>query len=361
MTAAAETISETATRERPQAAAKRPRILVTGADELRMRRVVRRLGRLRARVVQLGWEEALDTLKEDVASLVLVDPLPRISAAAAVKTVRGHPDGAAVATFVVVDDGTSSKRVLGLYAAGASAVFEWPGESFVMATLFAESFGIVKVRGRSEAPDQALVRAVRARLRLYPELPGGVRLFTRDGLVSVAGQVPSLVRRQELIDTIAAVPGVRGVIHRSLWVAASRVSDRELYRRLRGLLDVALEGASDLSLEVQSGHVEVSGQARDRADVGLLERLIASVDGVRGLDLRVETASEPPPSDRRIAQRLRRAMTILYPQSYVRIDVVQGTAILSGTVASLLTKYSIERFASRAEGVRRVVDKIAVK
>ena len=359
--ATAKELPETAVKPKSKTAAGRPRILATGANELRVMRVVRRLGRLRARIEKLSWEQALDALGEDVAALVLAEPVPRLSAAAAVKIVRDHPDGAALATFVVVDDGTSSRRVLGLYAAGASAVFEWPGEAPVMAALFAETFGMVQVRGRSSKPEQALVRAVRARLRLFPELPAGVRLFARDGLISVAGQVPSLARRRELVDTIAAVPGVRGVVRRSLWVAAAGISDRELQRRLHTLLKATLDDPSDLSLTVQNGHVEVTGEARDRAEARFLERLLSGVRGVRGLDLRVATAGEPPAGDRQVARRLRRALSILYPENDVRADVVRGAAILSGRVTSLLRKYSIERFAADFQGVRRVVDKIAVE
>lgn len=360
-TVTTEELPESRPEQAPRSAPRQPRILVTGFNELRVMRVARCLQGLRARVEKPTWEQALETLGDRVAALVLVDPLPDLTADEAVRKVREHPDGSELPTYVVVDDDTSSRRILKLYASGASAVFEWPREAGVLAAVFAESFGIVRVRGPSEEPDQALLRNVRAHLRLFPELPARVRLFVQDGRVSVGGQVPSLARRRELIETIAAVPGVRGVISRSLWVAAVGIPDAELARRLESLLEFVLEDASDLSLRVRTGRVTVSGKVRDGAEAKLLERAIADVRGVRALDLEIEVDGETPAGARQLARRLRRALALLYPGNEIRVEVVDGTAILSGTVTSLLTRYSIERFVARTEGVRHVVDKIAVE
>lgn len=359
-TAAAATSPSQSVPSEPRAVFKRPRILVTGFNELRVERVCRGLGQLRALVEKTSWEATLSGVS-GAAAVVLVDPIRRLSAGAAVAKVREQREGAEVPLFVVIDEGASSRRVLRLYSTGASAVFEWPAEASVMASLLAEAFGIVKIRGRSSEPDQALARAVRARLRLYPELPKTVRLFSQDGLISVAGQVASLAQCRELFDVIAAVPGVRGVIQESLSVAPTGHSDRKLEQRLKALLEITFEDtAKQLETSVESRVARLTGTVENRADIRLLGRLIANVQGIRGIELRLTAASDPPDNDRRAARRLRRAVALLYPREPVRLEVVDGTAILSGSVTSLLTRSSISRFVSHAEGVHRVVDKITV-
>ena len=182
---------------KPKPTTPHPRVVVAGFNELRVERVTRSLARIRARIEKHTREGISARVSDRAAAVVLVDPIGRMTMSAAIETLRQQSDNADLPIFAVVDEGASTRRALSLYIAGASAVFEWPSEAGVMADLFAETFGIVRVRGRAAEPDRALSRAVRGRLRLYPELPASVKVFAQAGLVSVAADDSTLASKAE--------------------------------------------------------------------------------------------------------------------------------------------------------------------
>lgn len=341
----------------------RPRLLVVGSDELRVARVARRLEPLKARIERLSWEQTLDALAGDVFGVVLVLPIRRVAMGTAIEIIHDHPDGKAVPVYGIVPDGTSSRRIRGLYRAGASVVFEWPREVRSLTGVFAESLGMTLVRGRSSRADNALARSVRAHLRIYPELDTGrLRILSQKGLITLSGQVQSLARRQRIIDIVAAVPGVRAVISQALRVAPTGIPDAKLKRRARGLLNHALDlDASTISIEVSNGYVNLTGTVSDAAELQRLEELITHLKGSRGLETRLSVSPVRQEHDRRLTLRYRKALETLYPKERVSVIVVEGVAILSGKVRTLSIKRSMTRLLAREAALRSVVNKIEIK
>ncbi len=341
----------------------RPRLLVAGTDELRVARVARKLGSLRASVEKVSWEQLLEALAKDVVGVVLVLPIRRVAMAAAVEIVHDHPDGKALPVYAVVPDNTSSRTVRSLYRAGTSIVFEWPREARVFSDVFAESLGMTSVRGRSSKADTALARGVKARLRIYPELDAGrLRVLSQSGLITLSGQVRSLARRQKIIDIVATVPGVRAVITQPLRVVSSGTADSELRRRIANLLKNASDvDGSTISIEVENGHVTLVGAVADAAESERLEELIVHVRGCRGLETHLSVSPTRQKRDRQLTLRYRKAIEILYPKESVSLTVVESVAILAGTVRALSTKRSVARLLAREPTVRRVVNKIEVR
>ena len=351
--------------EEPQqvGAAPFPRLLITGSDEKLLAGVGRALQGLRVRIEILLWEEALEALSDGATAVVLVLPIRRIAMSTAVEIVRDHPNGKAIPVYCVVPEKTSSRRVRLLYSAGANVVLDWPREKVVFRDLFAESFGITRVRGRADEADKALGHSVRAHLRIFPELDAGrLRLFARNGLVSVSGRIRSLEQRRRIIETIAAVPGVRAVIAHSLRVESKGIADRTLKRRVRRLLKEASDlDDSTLLVKVRGGSVTIGGTVRYRAEIQRLEDLIIQLDGARALDLRLSVSPERQRADSRQSHRYRRALETLYPDERVSLTCINGTAVLTGTVRSLTVKRSIARLIERDSAVHEVVNKITVK
>jgi osmotically-inducible protein OsmY len=294
---------------------------------------------------------------------VLVAPIHKVASGTAVEIARDHPYGKKVPIFFVVPDRTSSQAVRRLYKAGVTAVFNWPRESEILATLFAEAFGIVRIRGRSSQADKALARTVRAHLRIGPSRgTSGLRLFNHDGLVSVSGRVRTLAHRREIIETIAAVPGVRAVIAETLRVQAEAIPSRKLSQRIRGLITQSVElDPSTLAVTVHNGIVKLSGTAADRSELRRLEELISNLKGVREFQSSVGVSAETQRRDSRGARRLMHVLANLYPQEDISLAVYDGIAVISGQVRRLSVKRSIERLLRSSIDVRRVVNKLNVQ
>jgi osmotically-inducible protein OsmY len=328
-----------------------------------MARVERALQSLRVRIETHLWEDALDALAAGLAAVVLVLPVRKVASDVAVEVVRDHPNGRSVPVFCVIPNDLSSRQVRKLYRAGANVVLEWPRETEIFRSLFAESFGITRVRGRAPEADKALAHSARAHLRIFPELdPGRLRLFARDGLLSVSGQARSLAQRDQVVETLAKVPGVKAVVAESLRVRPGNVSDRTLKNRISRILrEVPELDEATVLVEVRNGHVTLRGTARDRRGIQRLETLIMNLDGPRGLDTRIEVSPDRQRTDSRQTRRYRKAIETLYPKEKVSLSFIDGAAVLGGVVRSLSTKRSIARLLQRDAATRSVVNKIRVE
>jgi len=342
---------------------KLPRLLVSGSDGDRVEEIARTLEGLNASIECLSWEECLEALRGSVAGVVLVLPIRRVAMRAAVQIIRDHPQCKTLPLYPVVPDGTSSRHVRRLYSMGATAVLEWPREASIFRDLFAESFGISRVRGRSKKADISLSRSVRAHLRIFSELDAGrLRVFSRDGLITVSGQVRTLAQRSDIIDAITAVPGVRSVLAQSLRVAPSNIPDKTLKKRIaESLKDSEDLDDATISIQVRNGHVKLTGTVGERADVRRLERLVVNLSGTRGLVRDLTVSPDQQSADSQITRRYRKALENLYPRESVSLSVVAGVAVIAGGVRSLSVKQSIERLLSRDVGIERVVNKIRVE
>ena len=364
--AAAATQVKQPTESRPQrrrSRSGRPRIVVAGSQEFVVRKVSRRLDRLAVRVEAMTWEELLDHVDATVAAIVIIHPVARIAGREALEILHDHPGSSGLPLFSVVPDSTTDRQVRGLYRAGATAVFEWPRESRILDTLFAELYGMVQVRGPRSKSDKSLAETVRAHLRLGASRGcAGLRVVARGGLISVSGQTKTLAQKQEMLDVISRVPGVRGVVSDSLRVLPADISNRSLSRRVRHLLRSTLElDDSTLAVSTDRGHVRLTGTLRDKRDLLRFESLISHLRGVRRIESAVSISVTRQQQDSRVARRLRKSLANLYSRERVHVTVVGGTVVLAGNVSLLATKRSIEQFVNQDNAVDRVVNKIQVE
>lgn len=357
-------MSSRAQAKEPRAAATpmatRPRILVTGESSARIRAVLRCLEGVRATLNGVKWQGYPESLEPGFAAVVIAEPLS-VGMANAIAAVRGQPAGKLIALYALGEGNIPTQKARTAYLAGATAVIEWPREKTIFAGILTETMGMAIVRGPSTRADLALTRTARAHLRLGPRPGGSIRLSSRKGVVTASGEVRSLAELREIVETIAAVPGVKQVLTQGLRVAPSGIPDATVKRNIGAVMCATSEidhGA--LLVSVRNGRVRLRGAVPGRAQFHDLLDRIATVKGVRDLDWEVDILGGTAASERDTARRLRKAILTLHPKEKIDVGFMAGVAVISGRVRSLVTKRAVARLVARDDGVSRVVNKLDV-
>jgi hyperosmotically inducible protein len=226
--------------------------------------------------------------------------------------------------------------------------------------------------------DAATTSRVRTALLLSKNVsPFAIQVQTTQAEVTLAGQVPT-----EQIKAVAGAialdtSGVK-IVHNNLGINPStarnpetqglgeRVADLEI----KTLVGEDLSQNSDLSgkhitTDVKNRTVTLSGTVETAAQKNQAEHIAWQVTGVQGVtdNLSATNAQANPDSaDEKLAHRVEFE---LYSTKAISLKAVQiraesGTITLTGTVASRAEKLLAEKTAQSVEGVRKVVDSLAV-
>jgi len=341
----------------------------------------RNLDLRRPKLALVGESSAIDSVRAALRELrVSIEALPSLEAAPAVGELvgivlvnldaksRSGPklgqlrDAPAVPVFVVVHDKLSDRSIRKLYEAGAAGVFEWPREALLLGRVLAGMLALRLTRGRAKKPDVALVRTVRTHLKLLPGLHRLPTLESRDGFVTATGSVDTLRLKREVEQTISGVPGVLGLDVEGLHVVATPVSDHEIRRAARRLLQISPEiEARTLTASVEAGQLTLEGSVKSRPDLMRLEELATGIDGIRNLELRVSVSARKHRVDRTAARRLRETISLTFPHENVRVAYFRGIAVLTGETSNLRVKNAIAAFMRNHQAVLRVVNKLEVR
>jgi len=310
-----------------------------------------------------GLEAARVAVGPHMAAAVLVAPLAKSSLPRAVALLRSEsgPDWPILA---VVPDGISDAHSRRLYRQGATAVFEWPGESQLFPRMTLEVLGAERRRSPATEADRALEKALRIRLNLIPGDNNGsrvVRVRVREGAATITGEVEALWAKDRIERSAAAMPGVASVATGDLDVAASGLTDGEIAANVRAVLRGATSVEErTLTAFVNDGHVILKGTVLSLDELERLRELVANANGVRSITDRTERAPRKKRRNRDVARRLQEFVDQLFPEESVRVTVLGEVAVLTGQVARLDTKQLIRAHISRDDSIVRVVSKIEV-
>lgn len=325
--------------------------------------VERSLSALRLSVRHAAWSDSVPAqIRQRTVAMMLVMPLPRISYFNAVARIRGSAQGALLPLLATVPARTPESSVRKLYTAGATAVFHWPRDSFILPGVVAELLALDQVHGHARRPDTALARLVLSRLRLDPGLSRGITVECRDGAVHLGGSTESLWRKHQAEETASQVPGVRRVVSSRLVVLPSGRTDRQVERDIRNLIESAssIDGAT-LSVKVQNGAASLAGTVSDRAELRRLLDLIANLKGVRALHNLTTIWPRQRAKDSAVARALEKRLEAALPGNRIELSVFGGVGVLSGKAGSLTVRRAAERILEEENAIERIINKIEVK
>ncbi|MDX1384696.1 MAG: BON domain-containing protein [Thermoanaerobaculia bacterium] len=224
--------------------------------------------------------------------------------------------------------------------------------------------------------DAATTARVKAALALSERVSAfDVRVASRAGAVTLHGVVPSEEVRQLAGNIAGTLAGVHEVTN-ALPVdprarpepvkerMASRVADLEIETAIQEALyrDPAIREGT-VQVRVQDGVVELRGGVPGAAERYRAELVARSVPGVGSVDNRLSVPQEEPEDgDHRLALAVEFELYLAraFDLEPLSITASDATVRLSGPVRSRAEKLLAGRIAAEVEGVRQVVDELAV-
>lgn len=196
-----------------------------------------------------------------------------------------------------------------------------------------------------------------------------VRPHTEDGIVTLEGQVPLYIDKENAAKTVRKIPNVQGV--RNLVQVSSTVPDDQLAQKLADKLRYDRIGYgitfNNLNLKVNNGVVTIGGQVRDYPDAASALAIVETQPGVKDV---IDNIQVLPVSNFDDDLRIRLAQAIygdpalqkyaIDPQAPIRIVVNNGHVTLSGVVDSAMDKQIAETRARSVPGVFDVKNNLVV-
>ncbi|MDE2483280.1 MAG: BON domain-containing protein [bacterium] len=203
-------------------------------------------------------------------------------------------------------------------------------------------------------------------LALDPRLDADdIAIGVRGGVVTLMGNVPSLLQKWEAEAAVKRVNGVRAIANElQVELPGMHVrDDADIARSVEMRLSSNQLIPNGVQAVVSNGHVTLSGNVHWHYQLEEAALEVFRTEGVKGLTnlIVVESDAAPSPDDvqRRIHGELQRAADL--DAKRVHVAVERGTVRLSGSVRTWLEHDKAVQAAWSVAGVRSVDDLIAVE
>lgn len=231
---------------------------------------------------------------------------------------------------------------------------------------------------KDSTQDAETTSSVRTALLLSKHVsPYQIKVETTQGVVTLDGQVPSEQIKAVAGAIVQDTSGVRE-LHNNLVINPStarnseteglgeRVADLEIKTMVsEGLSQDDALADQHIGTEVSKRTVTLSGTVQTVAQKYSAEQIAWQVSGVQGVTDNLAAAdaqTNPESSDDKLAHRVEFELysTKAISLKTMQIHAAKGTVTLSGNVSSLAESLLAEKTAKSVEGVRRVVNDLAV-
>lgn len=206
--------------------------------------------------------------------------------------------------------------------------------------------------------DAAITRAIRRELGYDGVIPlARIDVKTEDGIVELAGIVPTVLAQERAVRIAQNVLGVRAVSNR-INVSAPGYGDRAIARDVRKALaqDPATE-MTQVDVSVTDQVVTLTGTVDSFQEKDLAEAVAKSVRGVQGVGNAIDVAvpRERPDGEIEADVSRRLEMDTLVDARPIEVEVDEGTVVLEGVVGSAAEKRQA-RWDAWVAGVEEVDD-----
>jgi osmotically-inducible protein OsmY len=212
--------------------------------------------------------------------------------------------------------------------------------------------------------DEEIKRDVEAELKWDPDIDAtDIAVSTKNGVVTLAGYVPSYLMKYEAEKAAKRVAGVVGVAN-DLEVRLPSIDERpdpEIARDAVAAIKSRLPISWDrIKVIVKNAWITLEGEVEWNYQRQTAEEAVRALKGVKGVtnSVVVKPRAEPTDIKKKIEEAFRRNAEI--DAGRIQVETRGGEVILKGTVRSWVEREEAERAAWAAPGVVRVEDRIVV-
>jgi len=199
----------------------------------------------------------------------------------------------------------------------------------------------------------------------------GIRIESKDGAVTLKGEVASPSHKHMAEDTVENLPGVKSVDNQLGVKPANEQSDGWIELKVKStLLYHRSVSGTRTAVSVKDGVVTLRGTASSEAQKELTEEYAKDIEGVNGVRNEMKLSSEPPPrrmneviDDASITAQVKSALLTHRSTSALKTKVTtrEGIVTLSGGAKNQAEKDLATKLASDIHGVKSVVNSMQVK
>lgn len=212
--------------------------------------------------------------------------------------------------------------------------------------------------------DVELQREILAELAWQPNVnPAHIGVTVKDGVVTLAGHVPSYSEKYAAERAVKSIYGVAGVANELIvkLQGASQRGDEDIAQAaVSALRSNVLVPPEAIKTIVKSGWITLEGEVEWQYQKEAAERAVRHLNGVIGVTNSVVVKPRLSPADikGKIEEAFRRNAEM--DARRTTVEVKDGTVILRGNVRSWTEKEEAERVVWRAPGVQNVENLIIV-
>ena len=204
--------------------------------------------------------------------------------------------------------------------------------------------------------------AVQRQLEWDPSVDASaVGVAALDGAVTLTGFIDSYRGKLAAERAAKRVRGVRAVANDIDVRLKLARTDADIASDVVRALELRSTIPETIQAVVHDAHVTLTGKARWLFQKHDAERVVHHIRGVRGIQNYVTVTPESVTKDvrHRIVEALHRNASV--DAQHILVTVTGDTAVLTGTVASLLQREAAEDAAAQAPGIARVDNRIVVE
>jgi len=210
--------------------------------------------------------------------------------------------------------------------------------------------------GRETPEDSEIASTIGTDLRFNQRVDADkIDVSVNEGIVSLEGNVRTLVAKRRAIETARSIRGVRSVVDR-VSVRTTNREDNAILEDVRSVInETPATDSYELRFVADAGVVTIRGTVDSRAEKMLAEDLVAQVKGVRAIenDVRVETSGNRADDEIRHDIEARLARDTRVDALPIDVEVDDGIVTLTGIAGSAAERLHAIRL-SYVDGVEHV-------
>jgi osmotically-inducible protein OsmY len=168
-----------------------------------------------------------------------------------------------------------------------------------------------------------------------------IDVTTRDGIVTLTGNVKHLLAKDRAVRIAETVRGVKAVVDKMAVVPPVGRTDRQIEADIReALLFNPSTEAYEIGVTVDVFKATLTGTVESWREKMTAEKVVKGVRGVAGVDNRIEVQGDPGRSDEAIEADVEQALKwdVLVDDELIDVEVRNGTVRLAGVVGSAAEK-----------------------